>query len=149
MKINGEYEMNIYENKKYITSVNEKYVFFKLPNGDKYKTHLEKKALIDVLEWLHTEMDFYNRMYNETKELYDSEKERFTKTAHYYSEEEIMLAACYNNRFSVIDMKMSNEKYIRTWDRISGKFEIVHKASAKYWTLYKIASQIENVIKTM
>lgn len=42
-----------------------------------------------------------------------------------------------------------NEKYIRTWDRISSKFEIVHKASAKYWTLYKIASQIENVIKTM
>ena len=43
MEINGEYEMNIYENKKYITSVNEKYVFFKLPNGDEYKTHLEKK----------------------------------------------------------------------------------------------------------
>ena len=141
--------MNIYDNKKYITSVNEKYVFFKLPNGDECKTHLEKKALIDVLEWLHTEMDFYNRMYNETKELYDSEKERFIKTAHYYSEEEIMQAACYNNRFSVIDMKMSNEKYIRTWDRISAKFEIVHKVSAKYWTLYKIASQIENVIKTM
>lgn len=149
MEINGECEMNIYENKKYITSVNEKYVFFKFPNGDKYKTPLEKKALIDVLEWLHTEMDFYNRMHNEIKELYDSEKEMFIKTEHYYSEEEIMHAACFNNRFSVIDMKMSNEKYIRTWDRISGKFEIVHKASAKYWTLYKIASQIENVIKTM
>ena len=140
--------MNIYENKKYITSVNEKYVFFKLPNGDECKTHLEKKVLVDVLEWLYAEMDFYNRMYNETKELYDSEKERFTKTAHYYSEEEIH-ATCLKNRLSVIDMEMSNEKYKRTWDRISSKFEIAHKASAKYWTLYKIASQIENVIKTM
>lgn len=149
MEINGECEMNIYENKKYITSVNERYVFFKLPDGDEYKTHLEKKALIDVLEWLHTEMDFYNRMHNEIKELYDSEKEMFIKTEHYYSEEEIMHAACFKNRFSVIDMEMSNEKYIRTWDRILGKFEIVPKASVKYLTLYKIASQIENVIKTM
>lgn len=149
MKINfKECKMDIYENKKYITSVNERYVFFKLPNGDEYKVPSRKKDLVDVLEWLHTEMDFYNRMYNETKELYDYEKEMFNKTAHYYSEEEIH-AACLKNRFSIIDMEMSNEKYIRTWDRISGKFEIVHKASAKYWTLYKIASQIENVIKTI
>ena len=142
-------KISIYGNKEYITSVNKQYIFFKFPDGNEYKIPSQKKELIDVLEWLHTEMYFYNRMYNETKELYDSEKERFTKTAHYYSEEEIMHAACYNNSFSVIDMKMSNEKYIRTWDRISGKFEIVHKASVKYWTLYKIASQIENVIKTL
>lgn len=140
--------ISIYGDKEYITSVNAKYVFFKFPDGNEDRIRSRKQDLVDVLEWLHTEMYFYNRMYNETRVIYDAEKEKFDKTRHYYSDEEIH-ATCLKNRFASIDMGLSNEHYKREWDRISGKFEVASKASDKYWRLYRIASQIESAIKVM
>ena len=140
--------ISIYGDKEYILSVNREYVFFKFPDGNECRVKSRKKDLIDVFEWIHTEMYFYNRMYNETKAIYNAEKEKFDKTRHYYSDEEIH-AACLKSRFASIDMGLSNEQYKREWDRISGKFDVASKASDKYWRLYRIASQIECAIKTM
>ena len=140
--------ISIYGDKEYITSVNTKYVFFKFPDGNEDRIRSRKQDLVNVLELVHTEMYFYNRMYNETKAIYDVEKEKIDKVRHYYSDEEIH-AACLKNRFASIDMGLSNEQYKREWDRISGKFEVASKASGKYWRLYRIASQIESAIKVM
>lgn len=100
--------ISIYGDKEHITSVNTKYVFFKFPDGNEDRIRSRKQDLVNVLEWVHTEMYFYNRMYNETKAIYDVEKEKIDKVRHYYSDEEIH-AACLKNRFASIDMGLSNE----------------------------------------
>ena len=140
--------ISIYGDKEYITSVNAKWVFFKFPDGSQDAIRSRKQELVNVLEWIHTEMYFYNRMYNEAREIYETEKEKFNKTKHYYSVKEIH-DACLKNRFANIDMEMSNEEYIREWDRISGKSDIVNKANNKYWELYQIAEQIQIAIRVM
>ena len=140
--------ISIYGDKEHITSVNAKYVFFKFPDGSQDRVKTRKQELVNVLEWIHTEMYFYNRMYNETRAIYEAEKEKFDKTRYYYSEEEIH-EACLKNRFAKFEMYLSNEQYKREWDRISGKSDIVNKANDKYWKLYRIASQIQGVIRIM
>lgn len=140
--------IDIYGDKEYITEVNTKYVFFRFPDGGQDRLKSRKQDLISVLEWIHGEMDFYNRMYNEVKTIYETEKEKFDKTKHYYSDEEIH-EACRKNRFANIDMELSNENYKTEWNRISGKCDISSKASDRYWKLYRIAKQLENSIKAM
>ena len=80
--------------------------------------------------------------------MYESEKEKFDKTRHYYSDEEIH-EACLKNRFASIDMGISNEKYKEDWHRISGKWSVASKANDRYWKLYKLAEQIKSVISLM
>ena len=140
--------ISIYGDKEYITEVNKSYVFFTFPDGSQDRKKSRKQELQEVFEWLNTEMYFYNRMYEDAKQIYETEKEKFDKTRHYYSDEEIH-EACLKNRFASIDMGISNKRYVEDWNRISGKFEIASKANDKYWKLYKIATQIKSVISVM
>lgn len=140
--------ISIYGDKEHIISANEKYVFFKFPDGKEDHIKSRKQDMMDVLKWIHTEMYFYHRMYIEVKDMYESEKEEFDRTRHYYSDEEIH-AACLKNRFANINMGLSNEQYKKDWDRIAGKWNIASMANDKYWKLYRIAEQIQRAIKVM
>lgn len=131
--------INIYGDKN-IISVNSKHI------NESNKKISQKQDLADVLEWLHAEMQFYNRMYNETNAMYETEKEIFDKTRHYYSDEEIY-AACLKDRFAGIDMALSNERYKSEWNKISRKLNVARMASDKYWKLHKIEEQIQNALK--
>lgn len=140
--------IDIYGDKEHITEVNTKYVFFRFPDGSQDRLKSRKQDLIDVLEWARTEMRFYDRMRNEVVAIYETEKEKFDKTKHYYSDEEIHEACC-KDRFANIDMELSNENYKREWNRISGKYDIAAKAGDRYWKLYEITKQLENSIGAM
>lgn len=80
--------------------------------------------------------------------MYELEKERFDRTRHYYSDEEIH-NACLKNRFASIDMGISNEKYKEDWHYISGKGKVATRANDKYWRLYKLAEEIKSVLNVM
>ena len=100
--------ISIYGDKEHITEVNKTYVFFTFPDGSQDRKKSRKQDLQEVLEWVNGELYFYNRMYEEVKQMYESEKEKFDKTRHYYSDEEIH-EACLKNRFASIDMGISNK----------------------------------------
>ncbi len=140
--------IDIYGDKEHITGVNTKYVFFRFPDGSQDRLKSRKQDFIDVLEWMRAEMRFYDRMRDEVVAIYETEKEEFDKTKHYYSDEEIH-EACLKDRFASIDMGLSNERYKTEWNRISGKYDIAIKAGDRYWKLYKIAKQLENAIGAM
>ena len=126
----------------------KKFVFFALPDGSEGRILSKKEELREVLKWFKEEMYFYNRMYTEVESEYNVEKEIFQKSHHYYSDEEIH-EACLQNRFAEIGMRISNEHYLEKWHRISGRWIVASRANDKYWKLYKVAAQIETVLKTM
>ena len=140
--------ISIYGDKEHITEVNKTYVFFTFPDGSQDRKKSRKQDLQEVFEWVKGELYFYNRMYEEAKQMYESEKEKFDKTRHYYSDEEIH-EACLKNRFASIDMGISNEKYKEDWHRISGKWSVGNNANERYWKLYKLAEQIKSVLSLM
>ena len=140
--------ISIYGDKEHITEVNKTYVFFTFPDGSQDRKKSRKQDLQEVFEWVKGELYFYNRMYEEAKQMYESEKEKFDKIRHYYSDEEIH-EACLKNRFASIDMGISNEKYKEDWHRISGKWSVASKANDRYWKLYKLAEQIKSAISLM
>lgn len=140
--------VSIYGDKEHITEVNKSYVFFTFPDGNQDRKKSRKQDLIEVFEWIKGELYFYNRMYEEVKRTYESEKERFDKTRHYYSDEEIH-EACLKNRFASIDMGISNKRYIEEWNQISGKLSIASKANDRYWRLYKLAEQIKSTLNVL
>ena len=139
-------EISIYGDKEHITEVNKTYVFFTFPDGRQGRKKSQKQDLQKVLEWVNGELYFYNRMYEEVSHIYESEKEKFDKTRHYYSEEEIQ-EACLKNRFASIDMRISNEKYMEDCQRILGKLSVASKANDRYWKLYNLAKQIKSAIE--
>lgn len=140
--------IDIYGDKEHITEVNAKYVFFRFPDGSQDRLKVRKQDLIEVYQWINEEMNFYRRMYEEVKQLYESEKERFDKIRHYYSDEEIH-EACLKNRFASIDMGISNEKYKEDWNQISGKWKVASNANDKYWKLYMLAENIKGTINSL
>lgn len=140
--------VSIFGDKEHITEVNKSYVFFTFPDGRQDRKKSRKQDLQEVFEWLKGELYFYNRMYEEAKQMYETEKERFDKTRHYYSDEEIH-EACLENRFASIDMGISNERYEEDRNRISGKWSVAQKANDRYWRLYKLAEQIKSVLSTI
>lgn len=140
--------VSIFGDKEHITEVNKSYVFFTFPDGSQDRKKSRKQDLIEVFEWIKGELYFYNRMYEEVKRIYESEKERFDKTRRYYSDEE-MHDACLKNRFASIDMGISNKRYIEDWNQISGKLSIASKANDRYWRLYKLAGQIKSTLNVL
>lgn len=140
--------IDIYGDKEHITEVNAKYVFFKFPDGSQDRLKSRKQDLQEVYKWVNEEMYFYNRMYEEVHQMYELEKERFDRTRHYYSDEEIH-NACLKNRFANIDMEISNEKYKEDWHYISGGRKVGTRANDKYWRLYKLAEEIKNVLSVI
>lgn len=140
--------IDIYGDKEYITEVNVKYVFFRFPDGSQDRRRSRKQDLQEVYKWVNEEMYFYHRMYEEVHRMYELEKERFDRTRHYYSDEEIH-NACLKNRFASIDMGISNEKYKEDWHYISGKGKVATRANDKYWRLYKLAEEIKSVLNVM
>lgn len=140
--------ISIYGDKEHITNVNKTYVFFTFPDGSQDRKKSREQDLQEVFEWVKGELYFYNRMYEEVRQMYESEKKKFDNTRHYYSEEEIQ-EACLKNRFASIDMRISNEKYNKEWHLISGKLSVANKANDKYWKLYNLAEQIKSAISLM
>ena len=67
--------ISIYGDKEHITEVNKTYVFFTFPDGSQDRKKSRKQDLQEVLEWVNGELYFYNRMYEEVKQMYESEKE--------------------------------------------------------------------------
>lgn len=140
--------ISIYRDKEYITQVNKAYVFFKFPDGSQDRKKSRKQDLVEIYEWYKEEMQFYDRMHRELSEEYYKRKERFEKTHHYYTEEEIH-AACLENRFANIDMEISNKYYLEDHYRISGILDMSIKMFNKYQKFYTITIQIQNVINTL
>lgn len=141
-------EINIYGDKEYITQVNKAYVFFKFPDGSQERLRSRKSDLIEVYKWIGEELQFYDRMYKETKKLYDVEKDKFDRSRHYYSDEEIK-EACKGNRFANIPMEISNEKFREDWNKICGKSDITSYAMNKYWKLYRLSGEIKTAINEL
>lgn len=140
--------VDIYGDKEHITEVNASYVFFTFPDGSQDRLKSRKADLIEVYKWVGEEMSFWHRMYEETYQLYKSEKERFDRGRHYFTEEEIH-EANKKNHFAYIDMEISNKYYLRDSNYISGKGEMAFYANDKYWKYVKLAHQINNAINKL
>lgn len=135
----------ILRDKEFISNVNSKYTFFVFPDGRQYQTRSDKQELSEVYQWLLEEMTFYRRMHEELQKAYEREKAAFDGSSHFYTEEEIYHA----NLYTKAEMEVSNEKYRTEWGKITGKGDAAVKASGKYWQLYKLAKQIQNVVAMM
>lgn len=140
--------IDIYGDKEHITQVSRSYVFFRFPDGNQDRKKFHKADLKDLYEWVKSEMDFYNRMYQELHNEYEKQKERFDRVGHYYSEEEIK-EACKRDRFAYIDMEIRNKERAREWGYVVGISKEAGRINDKYWKYYRLAAQIEAVYKEL
>lgn len=140
--------ISIYGDKEYITQVSRSYVFFRFSDGSQDRKKFHKADLKDLYEWARSEMDFYNRMYQELHNEYEKQKEQFDRVGHYYSEEEIK-EACKKNRLAYIDMEIRNEERAREWGYVAGISKEAGRINDKYWKYYRLAAQIEAVYKEL
>ena len=137
----------IFGDRYYITEVNKKYVFFNF-NGSQDRLPAKLYELKEVLEWLNTEIIFYERMRYELHDSYEKQKEKFDATRHFYSDEEIA-DACRKDRFANIEMEIRNKYYLEDWHKIVGIGNESSRVLDKLEKLRKLARQTKAAINEL
>ena len=135
--------IDVYENKENVTQVSRLYIFFTFSDGSQGTKKINKDDLKMLHEWIVGELKFYHRMYEELHNSYEKQKEKFNKSRHFYSDDEIQ-KACLKDRFANIHMENSNREYMREWNKIVGIGNESSRINDKYWKLYTLKEQIKN-----
>lgn len=139
------YNIDIYANRMYITSVNKKYVFFRLPDNTQTRVKHNKKELVALRNYFEREYIFYTRMYTELRLSYDTQIINFRRTHHYYSETEIKEAQ-KNNRMAIIDMEISNKYYMGIHKQIYGILKEALRVQERCDGIHKLLIDTNNII---
>jgi hypothetical protein len=138
---------DMYLDKEYVTGVNVKYTFYHFPEGeDRKNTKIEDLEILH--EWLVSELQFYDRMCNELRASYYTQKEDFERTHHWYTQEE-MHEAALKNRLSVLDLEFSNKRYDEERHRLNGILREYRRIHDKYWKLYRLNEQAKQILRTL
>lgn len=125
------------ENREYITSIHNVWIFYKFPDGkESCKRVTNIKDLQELLEWYTSEFTFYTRMYRELVEIYNI-KYSENQDKHLYSIEE--MNACGYNISKKIDMEISNAELMKNLYKVSGMGEMYRIISNKVTKYSRLA----------
>ena len=59
--------IDVFADKQYITQIGKEYIHFKFADGSQDRKTASRKEIALVLPWLQSEMNFYDRMWQENK----------------------------------------------------------------------------------
>ncbi len=138
--------IDVFADKQYITQIGKEYIHFKFADGSRDSKKTSRKEIALILPWLQSEMNFYDRMWQELSDEQDRQRKAFDLSHHYYTEDE-MKEAERREHLSSISMKVSNDDYIREVWRINGICQ--HKWMALYDKYYKLYTQACNASRSV
>lgn len=132
-----------------VTECNKSYIHLNnegKQESKKANVELLRKVLITATQ----DLEFYNRMQEELKALYERRKAEADRKYHWITDD--MVKAAYQESskkgFELsISQDINNEECVRRFGEVSGIYEGVKFANERYWEIRKIKIQAENALK--
>lgn len=139
---------------RHINEVNKSYVFLTYPDGKQDRKPTHKKDIVEALECLVKDRDFYNRMVLETRkemgklqkeiEIINSRQAELEKYIDGHNEDPLIRRGLADICFKY---QNNNKEYTKIIHQLSGMGTILNHAFEKQLKAEKIISNIENTLK--
>src|SRR5574344_82127 len=138
-----------------IRSINSKYIFVKI-DGKEDRTTTKKSDLIEVLEELNNDSDFYNRMILETQKTYNKASTELEKLETYRTHLESIIEENKEDPMykrgiadACFSLEYTNKQIHNTLCNMSGINTVIHDAMMKREHTDKLIKQCIDALKVI